>query len=69
MRGIQPKLRAGSSYIQPDRICGLHRRARAARRVLVLVTSRHFLPPWTIEEIQKKTRRASQTRREKLGVL
>ena len=31
-------------------MCGLHRRASAARRILVLVTSRRFPPPWTVEE-------------------
>jgi hypothetical protein len=40
MRGIQPNLRASSSYVEPERMCGLHRRAGAARRILVLVTSR-----------------------------
>jgi hypothetical protein len=47
MRGIQPNLRASSSYVEPERMCGLHRRASAARRILVLVTSRRFPPPWT----------------------
>jgi hypothetical protein len=42
MRGVQPNLRASSSYIEPERICGLLRRAGAARRILVLVTSRRF---------------------------
>jgi hypothetical protein len=51
MRGIQPNLRAGSSYVEPERMCGLHRRAGAARRILVLVTSRRFPPPWTVEGI------------------
>jgi hypothetical protein len=50
MRGIQPNLRASSSYVEPERMCGLHRRAGAARRILVLVTSRRFPPPWSVEE-------------------
>jgi hypothetical protein len=49
MRGIQPNLRASSSYVEPERMCGLHRRAGAARRILVLVISRRFPPPWTAE--------------------
>jgi hypothetical protein len=53
MRGIQPNLRASSSYVEPERMCGLHRRAGAARRILVLVTSRRFPPPWTVEERAK----------------
>ena len=32
-------------------MCGLHRRAGAARRILVLVTSCRFPPPWTVENI------------------
>jgi hypothetical protein len=51
MRGIQPNLRASSSYVEPERMCGLHRRDGAARRILVLVTSRRFPPPWTVEGI------------------
>jgi hypothetical protein len=51
MRGIQPNLRASSSYVEPERMCGLHRRAGAARRILVLVTSCRFPPPWTVENI------------------
>jgi hypothetical protein len=50
MRGVQPNLRASSSYVEPERMCGLHRRAGAARRILVLVTSRRFPPPRTVEE-------------------
>jgi hypothetical protein len=50
MRGIQPNLRASSSYVEPERMCGLHPRAGAACRILVLVTSRRFPPPWTVEE-------------------
>ena len=45
MRGVQPNLRASSSYVEPERICSLHRRAGAARCILVLVTSRRFRRP------------------------
>jgi hypothetical protein len=52
MRGVQPNLRASSSYVEPERICSLHRRAGAARRILVLVTNRRFPPPWSVEELE-----------------
>jgi hypothetical protein len=52
MWGVQPNLRASSSYVEPERICSLHRRAGAARRILVLVTNRRFPPPWSVEELE-----------------